>query len=64
MNTQQLSGVGAALARAETEVGLRALFDRYPDLREAGRPVRRDTRVLQGYSSMPVTLGERSSAHA
>jgi cytochrome P450 len=56
--------LGAALARAETEVGLRALFDRYPDLREAGRPVRRDTRVLQGYSSMPVTLGERSSAHA
>ncbi|GAA2048386.1 cytochrome P450 [Williamsia deligens] len=56
--------LGAALARAETEVGLRALFDRYPDLREAGTPVRRDTRVLQGYSSMPVILGDRSTARA
>jgi cytochrome P450 len=56
--------LGAALARAETEVGLRALFDRYPDLREAAPPVRRDTRVLHGYSAMPVSLGERSGAHA
>ena len=55
--------IGGVL-RNEFEVGLRALFDRYPDLREAGRPVRRDTRVLQGYSSMPVTLGQRSGAHA
>ncbi|MGZ8179583.1 cytochrome P450 [Williamsia sp. SKLECPSW1] len=56
--------LGAALARAETEVGLRALFDRYPDIREAGPPVRRETRVLHGYSAMPVFLGERSGAHA
>lgn len=48
--------LGAALARAETEVGLRTLFDRYPTLEPAGEPVRRNTRVLHGYSSYPVRL--------
>jgi cytochrome P450 len=48
--------LGAALARMEGEVGLRALFDRFPDLALAGPPRRRPTRVLRGYSSMPVHL--------
>jgi cytochrome P450 len=48
--------LGAALARAESEVALRALFDRFPDLRPAGPGVRRDTRVLHGYASLPVHL--------
>jgi cytochrome P450 len=49
--------LGAALARAEGEVGLRTFFDRYPDARLAGAGSRRDTRVLRGWSSLPVQLG-------
>jgi cytochrome P450 len=49
--------LGAALARAEGEVGLRTFFDRFPDVRAAGAGSRRDTRVLRGWSSLPVTLG-------
>lgn len=48
--------LGAALARAEGEVGLRSFFDRYPDARLAGEGTRRDIRVLRGWSSLPVTL--------
>jgi cytochrome P450 len=48
--------LGAALARMEGEVGLRALFDRFPDLTPAGPPRRRPTRVLRGYATMPVRL--------
>jgi cytochrome P450 len=49
--------LGAALARAEGEVGLRAFFDRFPDVRSAGAGSRRDTRVLRGWSKLPVALG-------
>ncbi len=49
--------LGAALARAEGEVGLRAFFERFPDARIAGAGVRRDTRVLRGWSRLPVQLG-------
>ena len=49
--------LGAALARAEGEVGLRTFFDRYPEARLAGAGSRRDTRVLRGWSSLPVELG-------
>jgi hypothetical protein len=49
--------LGAALARAEGEVGLRAFFDRFPDVRAAGAGIRRDTRVLHGWSTLPVALG-------
>lgn len=48
--------VGAALARIEGEVGLRALFRRFPDLAAAGAPHRRPTRVLRGYDAIPVSL--------
>jgi cytochrome P450 len=48
--------LGAGLARMEGEVGLRALFDRFPDLALAGSPHRRPTRVLRGYDAMPVRL--------
>jgi hypothetical protein len=55
--------LGAALARAEGEVGLRSFFERYPDARLAGTGRRRDTRVLRGWSSLPITLGsERRSS--
>lgn len=49
--------LGAALARAEGEVGLRTFFDRFPEARAAGAGSRRETRVLRGWSSLPVTLG-------
>ncbi|MHA6781599.1 cytochrome P450 [Pseudonocardia saturnea] len=48
--------LGAGLARMEGEVGLRALFDRFPDLAPAGPPHRRPTRVLRGFDAMPVRL--------
>ncbi|MCV7133560.1 cytochrome P450 [Mycobacterium hodleri] len=54
--------LGAALARAEGEVGLRAFFDRYPDARLAGDGTRRDTRVLRGWATLPITLGEARAA--
>ncbi|MEE6177382.1 cytochrome P450 [Mycobacterium sp. 050134] len=53
--------LGAALARAEGEVGLRAFFDRFPEVRSAGNGSRRDTRVLRGWSTLPVTLGPARS---
>jgi hypothetical protein len=52
--------VGAALARAEGEIGLRRLFARFPALASAGIPVRRPTRVLRGWVSMPVRLSSVS----
>jgi cytochrome P450 len=53
--------LGAALARAEGEVGLRSFFDRFPDVRSAGAGSRRDTRVLHGWSNLPVALGPARS---
>jgi cytochrome P450 len=48
--------LGAALARMEAETALRQLFERFPDLRLNGHPVRRPTRTLHGYRSLPVLL--------
>jgi len=48
--------LGAALARMEGEVGLRTLFERYPDPRVEQGAVRRSTRILRGYERLPVTL--------
>jgi cytochrome P450 len=52
--------IGAALARLEGEVGLRALFHRFPDLALTGTPHRRPTRVLRGYDAIPVRLSSRT----
>ncbi|BBY44608.1 cytochrome P450 [Mycolicibacterium celeriflavum] len=49
--------LGAALARAEGEVGLRTFFERFPDARLAGAGSRRETRVLRGWASLPIALG-------
>jgi cytochrome P450 len=49
--------LGAQLARMEGEVGLRMLFDRYPDLRLLAGARRRPTRVLRGYAALPAALG-------
>ena len=48
--------VRAGLARLEGVVGLRALSERFPQLRVSGRPVRRDLRTLRGFEHLPVTL--------
>jgi cytochrome P450 len=48
--------VGAGLARLEGVVGLRALAERFPELRVTGRPVRRDLQTLRGFEHLPVTL--------
>jgi cytochrome P450 len=53
--------LGAALARAEGELGLRTFFDRFPEVRAAGTGSRRDTRVLRGWSTLPVVLGPARS---
>lgn len=54
--------LGAALARQEGEVGLRTFFERFPDARLAGIGSRRDTRVLRGWSSLPIALGSARAA--
>ena len=48
--------LGAALARMEGEVGLRALFERYPNLRLTPGATRRDTRILRGFEHLPAVL--------
>jgi cytochrome P450 len=54
--------LGAALARQEGEVGLRTFFERFPDARLAGDGSRRETRVLRGWASLPITLGRARAA--
>ncbi|MCW2681706.1 MAG: cypA [Frankiales bacterium] len=49
--------LGAALARLEGEVGLRTLFDRFPDLSLAPGGRRTRTRVLRGWEHLPVSTG-------
>ncbi|WP_243726752.1 cytochrome P450 [Actinocrispum wychmicini] len=46
--------LGAQLARLEAATATRVLFERFPDLRLDGRPVRRGNRVLRGYTHMPL----------
>jgi cytochrome P450 len=53
--------LGASLARLEGEVGLRMLFDRFPDLAFAAPPQRRTTVVLRGWRHLPVELGARAA---
>ena len=48
--------LGAGLARLEGVVGLRALSDRFPSLRVAGDPERRDLQTLRGFERLPVRL--------
>ncbi|CRK55355.1 putative cytochrome P450 hydroxylase [Alloactinosynnema sp. L-07] len=50
--------LGAQLARMETVIALRALFERFPNLAAAGTPVRGGTRVLRGYRHLPLRTGK------
>ncbi|MEV0030824.1 cytochrome P450 [Nocardia sp. NPDC050793] len=54
--------LGASLARMEGVHALRALFERFPDLRLDGPPQRRELFTLHGYERMPVRLGRRAEA--
>lgn len=49
--------LGAALARAEGEVGLRSLVERFPDLALRPGARRTTTRVLRGWDVLPVSTG-------
>jgi hypothetical protein len=48
--------LGASLARMEGEVGLRAIFERYPDLALLPGARRRPTRILRGWGKLPARL--------
>ncbi|MEU8413064.1 cytochrome P450 [Amycolatopsis japonica] len=48
--------LGASLARMEGEIGLRSIFERFPDLRLLGGGRRRETRILRGFETLPATL--------
>ena len=48
--------LGASLARMEGEVGLRAITERFPDLRLLPGAGRRPTRILRGYATLPASL--------
>ncbi|CAN5440614.1 cytochrome P450 [soil metagenome] len=48
--------LGAALARMEGEVGLRSIFEAFPDLRLLPGARRRTTRILRGYAALPARL--------
>ncbi|MEU7214434.1 cytochrome P450 [Nocardia iowensis] len=49
--------LGASLARMEGSVALAALYERFPDLRLTGTPVRRGLVNLRGYQRIPAVLG-------
>ncbi|ATY10032.1 cytochrome P450 [Amycolatopsis sp. AA4] len=48
--------LGAGLARLEGRIVFGSLFDRFPGLALAGKPVRRKTFNMNGYETIPVTL--------
>lgn len=50
--------LGASLARMEGEVGLRMLFERFPNLRVLPGGQRRPTKILRGWEVLPVELDQ------
>jgi cytochrome P450 len=40
----------------EGEIGLRTIFDRFPDLRLTAGARRRPTRILRGFERLPAAL--------
>jgi cytochrome P450 len=56
--------LGAALAKMEGEVALRALYERFPDLRLTEAPRRRPTSNLRGFDRMPAALAPVAAAAA
>jgi cytochrome P450 len=48
--------IGAALARLEATIAFSRLLARFARIESAGEPVRRETFLLRGFDSLPVTL--------
>ena len=48
--------IGAALARLEAAVAFPRLLRRFPKIAPAGQPVRRETFLLRGFDTLPVTV--------
>ncbi len=48
--------IGAALARLEGGIAFPKLVRRFPKLKSAGEPVRRETFLLRGFDELPVTV--------
>lgn len=48
--------LGAALGRMEVQIGLQALFHRFPQLRLAGEPAYNNVIGLHGLKHLPVSL--------
>ena len=48
--------LGAPLARLEMGVSLPALWEKYPTMKLASTPVRRQTFVLRGYESVEISI--------
>src|SRR5215472_7158457 len=48
--------IGAALAKLEGTVAFPRLIERFPKIAAAGEPTRRDTLVLRGFDSLPITI--------
>ena len=48
--------IGAALARLEGTVAFPRLLTRFPKIAAAGEPVRRETLLLRGFDTLPVTV--------
>jgi cytochrome P450 len=48
--------IGAALARLEGAVAFSRLLSRFARIERAGEPVRRETLLLRGFDSLPVTI--------
>ena len=49
--------LGAPLARMETQVAVDSIVRRWPRMELAGEPVRRNTTIVRGLSSLPVRVG-------
>lgn len=56
--------LGAALARAEGEIAIQTLMDRYTDIELVGEPVYADNPILRKIDSMRVRVTPRVSASA
>ncbi len=54
--------LGAALARAEGEVGLRTFFERFPDARLAGEAAAGTRGYCAAGRSLPISLGKARTA--
>ncbi|NEA34112.1 cytochrome P450 [Streptomyces sp. SID13031] len=52
--------LGAALARAEAQLALPLVLERFPQLALGSEPVRTDQLILRGYKSLPITVTDRA----